>query len=363
MHRTESGRRTRLFTSTLAATVLVSVAIGAIASWALMVVLRPADDVLDATTYTTVAVESGEVGASITLNVVAEWTPESIGANRAKGVVTTIVVTPGDEVKQGSVLYTVDLRPVVVAHGAVPAFRQIAEGGEGLDVAQAQSMLAALGFYGGATDGKAGGATAEAIRDWQESLGVPRTGVIELGDIIFVPTLPTRVALNAAAVTRGATLVGGEDVLQGLSPTPDFHVPATEGQAAMISTGTRVEISSPSGNTWLASAGAQTSDADTGSIDIELGGEDGAAICGDQCNQIPVTGESLLSSLIVTVPTVDGLVVPSAALVTSADGQLTLIDDSGTRIPVTVVTSARGMSVVDGISEGTRVRVPAKDTP
>ena len=51
--------------------------------------------------------------------------------------------------------------------------------------------------------------------------------------------------------------------------------------------------------------------------------------------------------------------MPSAALTTNAAGEIALIDESGARIPVTVVTSARGMSVIEGADAGARVRVPA----
>jgi hypothetical protein len=72
-----------------------------------------------------------------------------------------------------------------------------------------------------------------------------------------------------------------------------------------------------------------------------------------------VTGQTLLLSKIVTVETVSGLVVPSAALLSAADGAVSVIDEEGVSHPVTVETSARGMSVVDGVSAGLRVRVPA----
>jgi hypothetical protein len=72
-----------------------------------------------------------------------------------------------------------------------------------------------------------------------------------------------------------------------------------------------------------------------------------------------VTGQTLLQSRIVTEETVTGLVVPSAALLSGADGRTTVTDEEAVSHPVTVVTSARGMSVIEGVPAGTRVRVPA----
>ncbi|MBD3941328.1 peptidoglycan-binding protein [Microbacterium sp. NEAU-LLC] len=327
--------------------------------WAAASVLSPSDEVLASPGFTTVQVVQGEVGSSITLNTVAAWTPIPVGVNRAVGVVTSVTVAAGDEVSQGSTLYAVDLRPVVVAMGETPAFRDIGQGVEGPDVAQLQAMLTSLGLFRGAVDGKAGAGTVAATKAWQKSLGLPQSGVVGVGDVIFVPVLPTRVALDDEIVTRGATLSGGEDLVAGLPASPVFTVPVTEGQAGMMPTGTRVEITSPDGDVWVAVAGEQTPDPETGTITVALTGVDGGVICGEQCGQVPVTGQALLSSRIVTVPTVTGLVVPSAALVTGADGQTAVVTEDGDRIPVSVVASARGMSVVEGVEQGARVRVPA----
>lgn len=329
--------------------------------WAAATVMSPASAVLEQPAHTYVRVAEGEVGSSISLNTVASWTPTPVGANRAVGVVTSIGVATGDEVSDGSALYTVDLRPVVVAQGDVPAFRAIGPDVEGPDVAQVQAMLAARGLFSGSADGKAGVRTVASIKAWQRTVGVEATGVIEVGDVIFVPSLPMRVALDQDVLVRGATLSGGEAVLQGLPETPDFEVPVTDSQASMMPAGTRVEISSPTGGLWVGFAGEQRSDAQSGTVVVELAGEDGAVICGESCSEVAVVGQQLLASRIITAPTVTGLVVPSAALVTGADGRTAVIDDDGERISVSVIASARGMSVVEGVDEGTMVRVPAAD--
>jgi len=336
------------------------VVVGVLAAWAAFVVLRPADDPLETQSFTYATVEEGNVEASLGLNTVAQWTLEPVGVNHATGVVTSIKVAPGDEVSQGEVLFTVNLHPVVVAAGEVPAFRAIQQGTKGDDVAQLQQMLTDTGFYSGAVDGEAGALTAWAIRSWQESLGIQPTGVVEQGDLIFIPQLPSRITLDTEIVTRGNTLGGGENAVQGLPPAPAFSVPATDTQAEAMPTGTRVEITSPDGDLWEAIVTGQERDQQSQTTTVALAGAEGAAICRDECGQVPVTGESLLSSRIVTVEPVSGLVVPSAALVTSADGTIAVIDDTDTRIPVTVVASARGMSVVEGVSAGSHVRLPAE---
>lgn len=342
--------------------IVFALALGAATTWAAMTVLRPPEDPSLSAPFTYVAAAEGTVRADIMLNALAEWQPVPVGVNRAQGVVTTIAVAPGDEVAQGSLLYSVGMRPVVVAQGMVPAFRPIGEGDEGSDVAQLQQLLADLGFYGGEVDGEAGPATAAAIKSWQMTLEVKQTGRVAMGDLIFVPELPTRITLDADEVFRGATLTGGESVLRGLPASPVFTVPVTEAQAAMIPSGTRVEVTSPSGDIWDAVATDQVRDSELQTVGVGLTGAHGPVLCDDACGQVPVTGVSRLSSQIVTVEPVTGLVIPSAALITAADGQTAVVDEDGERVPVTVVTSARGMSIIEGVAAGARLRVPAGET-
>ncbi len=326
--------------------------------WAASTVLSPPEDVLDSTAFTFVEVVNGEVGSSINLNTVAEWTPVPVGSNRASGVVTSVNISAGQEVGAGTVLYTVNLRPVVVAQGDVPAFQSLSSGAAGADVAQLQTMLATLGFYRYEVDGQFDSVTRQAVQAWQKSLGLDADGVVQAGDIVYVPTLPTRVALDTEKVQRGASLGGGEAVVRGLPAAPSFTIPVTDTQASLMPTGTRVEITGPEGDVWEGFVVDQVADEQSG-ITVMLAGTDGASICGGGCGTVPVTGEAFLRSRIVTVESVTGLTVPSAALLSKADGSIAVIDEDGVESPVTVVTSARGMSVIEGVAAGLMVRVPA----
>ncbi|MGF3055516.1 peptidoglycan-binding domain-containing protein [Microbacterium sp. YY-01] len=354
----KSARRYRWQGAVLGA-VIAAVLAGA-GVWAGLTVLQPAEDPLAAKQYTYVEVSEGEVSSQLALNTIAQWRTQPVGENRAAGVVTSVNITAGDEVNVGSTLYSVNLRPVVIGQGSIPAFRAIGEGAEGPDVTQLQEMLGALGFYHYAADGKAEGGTVSAIRAWQESLGLEQTGQVDLGDVVFVPSLPARIALDTEHVATGNTLNGGEPVIRGLSSTPAFTLPVTDAQAAMIPTGTRVELTSPEGNTWTAFSADQERDKETEALTVTLRGMDGASICGDGCGQIPVSGQAQLVSRIITVEPVTGLVVPSAALVTDANGDTMLIDANDKRHPVTVIAAAKGMSVIEGVDAGLRVRVPAE---
>ena len=97
---------------------------------------------------------------------------------------------------------------------------------------------------------------------------------------------------------------------------------------------------------------------DSSTISVYLTGVDGAAICGDACATLPVTEQTSLASRVVTVESVTGLRVPSAALLSKADGKTVVVDQNGVEHTVTVLTSARGMSIIEGVDDGTKVRVP-----
>jgi len=338
----------------------VALVVGGIVGWAVATVFTPPKDVLSSTAFTTVDVVNGEVGSSLTLNTVASWTPVPVGSNLASGVVTSVKIKPGDEVKQGSVLYTVNLRPVVVAKGAVPAFRGLGPGDSGEDVSQLQRMLKTAGHSRAEATGTFDAVTTAAVRAWQKSRSMPVDGFVQAGDIIYVPTLPTRVALDATLLSRGVSLAGGEKVLTGLPSAPEFTVPVTDAQAASMPTGTRVEITSPEGAEWEGFVADQRVD-EQNAISIVLAGKDGASICGKDCGQIGVEGQAFLLSKIVTVESVTGLMVPSAALLSKADGTIAVTDPEGVEHPVTVVTSAKGMSIIEGVDDGLSVRVPATE--
>lgn len=352
----EVSLRTKLMRWTTAC-VAVAV-IGAGLGWSAKTVLSPAPDVLAGTPFTYVNVVEGEVGSSINLNTVAEWTPLPAGSNQAIGTVTTVDVEVGAEVSAGTTLYTVDLRPVVIATGAIPAFRVLSEGATGADVQQLQGLLRALDFYTGAQDGGFGAQTTSAVKRWQKSLGVAEDGVVQPGDIIFVSALPTRIVLDAEVVKRGAPLQGGEPILTALPAAPTFKISVTDTQAFLMPAGTRVEVTGPLQEVWTGYVVDQEVDAQSG-IFVILAGQDGALICADACGTIPAVGEVLLSSRIVTVESVSGLTVPSAALRSNTDASVSVIDDTGTEYAVLVITSARGMSIVDGVPAGTAVRIPA----
>jgi membrane fusion protein, multidrug efflux system len=127
----------------------------------------------------------------------------------ARGTLTWIAPV-GSTVERGQPLFKVDERPVVALYGSLPLFRPLRAGEKGADVRQLQRNLAALGLAGFSVDDTYTAATAVAVRAWQARLGVPQSGAIELGQVVFTPG-PIRIAEHTARV--GDAIDGGASAL------------------------------------------------------------------------------------------------------------------------------------------------------
>lgn len=340
--------------------VVAAVLCAGLGGWGAAQLLSPDPVSAEADDFTLVTVANGEVGQSLGLNATARWRSTQSGVNRASGIVTHVNHGPGDMAGQGAVLYRVNERPVVLAQGAVPAFRDLERGVDGEDVRQLQAMLLARGWLSATPDGDFGALTERAVVAWQKDLGLVGDGRVVLGDVMFVPDeLPARLALDSSVVHRDAGLAGGEKVLTALPPEPAFTMTVTSMQAAMIPDDTPVTVASPQGNTWQASVAGRAAQEGGDGVVLRLDGADGGAITGDQASEVPIEGETVLAANVEVVPTVEGLVVPSAALKVRGDGSTAVIGEDGVAYPVDIVASASGQAVITGVGEGGRVRVPA----
>jgi peptidoglycan hydrolase-like protein with peptidoglycan-binding domain len=110
----------------------------------------------------------------------------------------TWMAPAGTAVVRGETLFRVDEQPVVALYGEIPMYRPLAEGAEGSDVRQLQENLAEMG-YTVTDDGVYDATTATAVRAWQADLGLPETGALEPGQVIFLPG-PVRIAGHSARI-------------------------------------------------------------------------------------------------------------------------------------------------------------------
>lgn len=108
--------------------------------------------------------------------------------DRLAGTFTWLPVV-GAVIGRGGTLFRIDNLPVALMYGSVPAYRVLKEGvGDGPDVSELNVNLVDLGFdpYGAITDDdRFGEATAAAVRSWQKAEGLPQTGEVELGRVLF----------------------------------------------------------------------------------------------------------------------------------------------------------------------------------
>ncbi|HEY1687629.1 MAG TPA: peptidoglycan-binding protein [Solirubrobacteraceae bacterium] len=97
----------------------------------------------------------------------------------------------GSVIGRGGTLFEVNELPIVLMYGSVPAYRTLSEGvSEGADVRELNENLIALGYdpYGEIVeDARFDAATTAAVKRWQAAEGLPETGEVELGRIVFAP--------------------------------------------------------------------------------------------------------------------------------------------------------------------------------
>lgn len=172
----------------------------------------------------------------------AEVSPASIGSATGAGsgaqpIVTKVFVRQGGVVHQGSLLLEVAGQPYFVLQGTVPAYRDLAPGDKGTDVAQLQDDLESLGYgVGSDTIGVYRHGTATAVSDFYTALGyqalavttgpkADRGAMVPLSEFMFVPSLPAHLIKFTATVGQtisasDLTLAIGHPVITGqLSPS------------------------------------------------------------------------------------------------------------------------------------------------
>jgi peptidoglycan hydrolase-like protein with peptidoglycan-binding domain len=97
----------------------------------------------------------------------------------------------GARIGRGGTLYRINNTPVALMYGSLPAYRTLKQGiSDGPDVTQLNENLIDLGYDPERAIGDVeafGAATAAAVKRWQKAEGLPQTGEVELGRIVFSP--------------------------------------------------------------------------------------------------------------------------------------------------------------------------------
>jgi multidrug efflux system membrane fusion protein len=155
----------------------------------------------------------------------------------------TWIAPVGATVQRGEVLFKVNERPVVALYGSVPLYRALGDGTRGADVQQLEKNLAALGYRGFTVDSTYNQATAKAVSAWQGDLGLPKTGTVAVGQVVFTPGA-VRVAAHAARV--GDVLSrDGVSVLRYTGTTRQVTVDLAVADQALAVEGRMVTVTLP----------------------------------------------------------------------------------------------------------------------
>lgn len=323
-----------------------------IASWATSVVVNPSgDQAKPETAIPKYTAETGEIGVTTSVQANIVFQPGPSGTAGQFGTITSINIDPAKPIKAGDVLFTVDLRPAVVAKGATPAFRDLSYGVRGPDVRQLRQFL-------GLTDADVfDGATWRAVAAWQKKLGVTADGVVHRGDILFLGSLPTR-GYPLEGIEVGSPITAGQAAVATVLERPLVTV-AADGAGAKLAAG--MAASMTVGGVEYKGVLSGPSRGTDGLLSYSLTGEDGLSVCTAECAiGFPVTGGQV-SVGVDLVPRVSGVVIPDSAIAILPDSSTSVRAVGGKLIAVKVVASGQGLSVVEGLEAGTVIELFADD--
>jgi hypothetical protein len=284
-------------------------------------------------------------------------------ASQTQGTITALPAV-GQVINPGQPLFEVDGEPVLLLAGAKPAYRSLAIGDRGFDVAQLNANLVALGYATSEqldpTSNYFSGATAAALTKLQAAVGVDETGVLGLGQVVFIPSA-VRVTTVQASL-GGAT---GGTVLTASSTTRIVTVAVNANQQSLLKVGDQVTITLPDHKTTpglvlsIGSVATAASAGGTPTVPVVVVPTDPAAT--GSLDQAPVQVS------IVTATAAHVFAVPVNALLALAGGGYAVetVGERGVQrlVPVELglFDDASGLVQItgDGLRDGQRVVVPA----
>jgi len=214
--------------------------------------------------------DQGKVGAD---QVKLQNDQATLAADQATatnpGTTYTWLPQPGQVIKQDQTVYSVSDQPVPLLYGSIVAYRAFYVGmSEGGDVGELTRDLVSLGYGDGlAQSNQYSPATAAAVERWQKGLGLPVTGEIPLGEVVFEPG-PIRVTAvtpsvgtsvgggggggaGSAGGSGGGGGGGGGTVLTATDTSPVVTVDLGVDQEYLVKPGDAVSVVLPDGTTTV----------------------------------------------------------------------------------------------------------------
>jgi hypothetical protein len=285
-----------------------------------------------------------------------------------QGATFTSLPKVGDVIRRGEGLYGVNGTPAILLYGTVTPWRAFAPGmSPGSDVAALNANLEALGYGHDLGGNTFTGATSAAVAAFQADRGLPKTGSLALGSVIFEPG-PVRVTTVTPAL--GAAVQAGP-VLGITSMRRVVTIALDAAQQSSVKVGDPVLITLPDNSTTPgkvsyvgtvatvpSSNGQDNGGSSTPTIEVDVTPTHPAAT--GSLDQAPVDVS------IVTGSVQHALVVPVNALLALANGGYAVEVTSGGRhlVPVNLglFDDADGLVQVtgSGLASGQRVVIPAQ---
>jgi len=272
----------------------------------------------------------------------------------------TRVVAAGAVVRRGDTLMRVDEAPVVLMYGSIPVWRTMQQGDEGADVRQLERNLAELGYDADGAmdvDGDYEWATAEAVRDWQEALGIDETGAVEQGQVVFAPGARRVASVKA---TLGSRTAPGQPAMTTTSTRRAVSVALDARRQELVRDGVRGRVTLPGGETvdavvsevGAAATAAEEGAATTIEVTLTLASQKGVTALDAAPVEVDLTRETAENVLSVPVTALLALAGGGYGLEVVAGGQTSIV-------AVEVGTFADGYVEVSGpgIEPGTLVGV------
>lgn len=263
----------------------------------------------------------------------------------------------------GDTLARIDDKPVFLGQGAMPMYRELSlvdtdavdENGNrlelvnGFDVAQLQAFLLDAGFDANGwleVTGTFSKPTENAVKSWQESVGLPVTGRVDSSQLVFSPA-PVRIAseLRVGAPFEGIEVNNAE---------PAVLVDTSNRDRSALPVDTTVQVALPDS---AALVGAVTDQKQRTAEDGSQVWRTTVGIDGD------LPGDATSAKVTVTETVAkDVRFVPVGALLALSEGgfAVEIPTESGTTlVPVDVGEVLDGQAEVDGdIEEGDEVVIP-----
>jgi peptidoglycan hydrolase-like protein with peptidoglycan-binding domain len=361
---TPRRRRRRLLWAALGA-VLVA---GGAAAW--LWASNPSSEAGPAATgpVASATVTRGTISATESWDGTLEYGAPQTVKSSAEGTVTRLV-DQGETVERGDELYRVNERPVILLYGAVPMYRDLAEGDSGIDVRQLEANLAKLGYGRFTADGAYTASTAVAVRAWQRDIGAGQTGTVARHDVVFVPDGGR---VDALHVSVGDVVRPGAPVLEITGSDQVVILEADLDDRSRLDMDAKVTVALPGGDEVAGTVSAMrvVKSAPGASAD----GTGGATTDPESILQVEVALEKAPAELVGAPVDVvvaidkrtDVLLVPISALLALADGGygLEVVRDDGTTKIVRVDTGLFADGKVEvrgaGIAKGTVVGVAGR---